>query len=158
MAYPYYNYSGLPYNQTNYQPVPDQLQQLRGQQMPLMQTQMPGTSDDRIFVQGELAAQAYLVAPNSFVRLWDSTSNTFYEKRADASGRPYMEAYEYKLKTQEKVTQTVPDQTDKIDYMEKINALEKRIMVLEKKGSVTNDAKPKSSKHDTTVSAVQTDI
>lgn len=52
--------------------------------------------DERIWVQGEGAAQAYLVAPNSFVRLWDSTRPVYYEKRADQTGRPYMEMYEYK--------------------------------------------------------------
>lgn len=57
--------------------------------------QMP-TQDERIWVQNETSADAYLVAPNGFVRLWDSNKPIFYEKRADASGRPYpIEAYEY---------------------------------------------------------------
>lgn len=60
----------------------------------LQQYQQP-SQDERIFVQGEDAAKAYLVVANGFVRLWDSTRPVFYEKRADQTGRPYMEAYEY---------------------------------------------------------------
>lgn len=128
MNYPYYN---------NYQ-YPNQIQnpyQTQQAQVP----QMNGTSqDDRIFVQGALAAQAYLVAPGSFVRLWDSTQNVFYEKRADASGRPYMETFEYK-----KVTNEPPKQ---INYDSRFDELEKRLSALEKgvisnvPESVTNDS------------------
>lgn len=116
-----------------------------------MQPQMmqsAGTVDDRIFVQGELAAQAYLVAPNSFVRLWDSTQNIFYEKRADASGRPYMEVYEYK-KRDNLTTQGISESRNTIDYDNKINALSVEISTLRgkiealerMKGADTNDAK-----------------
>lgn len=51
--------------------------------------------EEKIYVQGEASARAYLVSPNSFVRLWDSSRNVFYEKHADGMGRPTMEAYEY---------------------------------------------------------------
>lgn len=53
-------------------------------------------TDERIWVQGEASAEAYLLAPNGFVRLWDSSTNRFYEKRADATGRLMpMDIYEY---------------------------------------------------------------
>lgn len=64
---------------------------------PQFQQQYQPQSDERIYVQGRGAAEAYLVAPNGFARLWDSTDQIFYEKWADANGRPYMEIYEYKI-------------------------------------------------------------
>lgn len=124
MAYFNNGYVGYP---NVYQPVPDQLQQLRSQ--PQQQMQMP-QQDDRIFVQGKLAAQAYLVAPNNFVRLWDSLENVFYEKRADASGRPFMKDFEYheRIPKQENITEE-----KKIDYEEKIKALIQRAESLEQR-------------------------
>lgn len=53
--------------------------------------------DERIWVTSQQAAEAYLVAANSFVRLWDSSQPRFYEKSADCTGRPMtMKVYEYK--------------------------------------------------------------
>lgn len=43
-----------------------------------------------IWVQGEEAAKAYLVAPNSTVTLWDAEKQKIYIKSADASGMPSM--------------------------------------------------------------------
>lgn len=43
-----------------------------------------------IWVQGEEAAKAYLVAPNSTVTLWDAEKQRIYIKSADASGMPSM--------------------------------------------------------------------
>lgn len=53
--------------------------------------------DERIFVSNQQAAEAYIVAANSFVRLWDSSQPRFYEKTADYTGRPMaMRIFEYK--------------------------------------------------------------
>lgn len=71
------------------------------QQMPIGQTaaQPQATQDDRIWVASESAAEAFLVAANGFVRLWDSNKPVFYEKRADMNGRPMpLVAYEYKIR------------------------------------------------------------
>lgn len=130
MAYPVYQYP----NYTPYyaQPVPDQLAQLRQQQMmqpPVQQPPMmqPGPVDDRIWVQGEGAATSYLVAANGFVRLWDSTAPVFYEKRADAAGKPLaMDIYDYKKRGGEP---EAPAQ----DYENRLAALEKRMAAMEKK-------------------------
>lgn len=63
---------------------------------PYQQTNYSQPQDERIWVQNEVSADAYLVAPNGFVRLWDANKPRFYEKRADATGRPYpLECYEY---------------------------------------------------------------
>lgn len=126
MNYPnYFNYQN--YQQPQYQ------QQLNAYQQAPQQPQ-----DERIFVQGEIAAQAYLVAPNSFVRLWDSTDSVFYEKRADAAGRPYMESFEYKRRNAQNVAQASQNTGQAIDYMDRIKALEARIEALE--GGKKNDA------------------
>lgn len=85
------------YNQPYYQ---DQLSQLR--QYP--QTQ-PGNSI--IWVQGEAAARAYMVAAGNSVLLMDSDASVFYLKSTDASGMPQpMRIFEYVEKT-EKTPQKV---------------------------------------------------
>lgn len=124
------------------QPVPDQLAQLRQnqfQQQPVMQPmqqqmqspQIPFQQpvDDRIWVQGESAATAYLVAANGFVRLWDSTQPVFYEKQADAQGKPLpMVIYDYKRRGDDPAQQVaVPD------YESRLEAIEKRLEAVEKK-------------------------
>lgn len=84
--------------------------------------------DERLFVSNYQAAEAYPVAPNSFVRLWDSNANCFYEKRADASGRLYpIEIYEYKKKV-----------TQNNDYQTELESLRARVEALEK--GVTNES------------------
>lgn len=109
-------------------------------------TQSQNNIDERIWVQGRNSAEAYLVAPNSFVRLWDSNEPVFYEKRADASGRPYpMDAYEYKRMD----TQVVTPQAK--DYSDEIESLKARISALEK-GVKADDAELNSN--DTRVSEV----
>lgn len=117
MAYPYYGY--YPNYQQSYQ-------QNYQQQIPASQNQ-----DERIWVQGEGAAQAYLVAPNSFVRLWDSSRNVFYEKRADPSGKPYMEVFEYSRKGAQNPLVESSIVPGAIDYGDRIKALEGRIEALE---------------------------
>lgn len=108
MNYPYFNF------QQQYQPpMPDMLSQLR----------QPATQDERIWVQNKGAADAYLMAPNSFVRLWDSQQPVFYEKRSDASGRPQIEIYEYRKQ------ETQSTQAD--DFVSRLEAMEQRLTALE---------------------------
>lgn len=120
MAYPFYNYPQYP--QFNAQPMPDQLQQFRMQQIQQPAQAQQTAQDEKIYVQGRGSAEAYLVAPGAFVRLWDSTDNVFYEKRADQTGRPYMETYRYERCDQQK---------QEHDYQAQIKALEDRIAALE---------------------------
>lgn len=94
-------------------------------------------TDDRIWVQGEGAAQAYLVAANGFVRLWDSQEPVFYEKRADATGKPYMEVYEYKPKRSESPKTSFFDKPQTVEGTNELKAeiddLKARISALESK-------------------------
>lgn len=118
------------FNPVQYQqPQPQYIQQPQMQQNATQQA-LPHQPDERIWVQGEGAAQAYLVAPNSFVRLWDSTAQVFYEKRADASGKPSMIIYEYKALNGN--SQTSPSEAS-INYTEQINALKAQISALEER-------------------------
>lgn len=100
--------------------------------------------DERIWVQNATAAEAYLLAPNAFVRLWDSSANRFYEKRADATGRPLpMDVYEYKRISPQ--IDAVGGNANKLSYEEinaKFDEISLRIDKLEKakKGAV-KDAK-----------------
>lgn len=72
----------------------DNLAQLRQQQQP-----QPPAQNGIIWVQGEEAAKAYLVAPNTTVQLWDSENKTIYLKSADASGMPTMRILDFVERT-----------------------------------------------------------
>lgn len=124
-------------------PMPDRMAQLRQnqqmqnvQQMPMQPQPMqpfvpmqPGPVDDRIWVQGESAATAYLVAANGFVRLWDSTAPVFYEKQADAQGKPLpMAIYDYKRRGEDPTPKAPAP-----DYESRLEAIEKRLEAVEKK-------------------------
>lgn len=89
---PYYN----AYPQPNYaQPVPDQLTALRQNQQAVNQPANP-----IIWVQGEAAARAYMVAAGNSVLLMDSDASVFYLKSTDASGMPQpMRIFDYKERT-----------------------------------------------------------
>lgn len=155
---PYYGYQ--PYSP----PVPDQLAQLRynqgmqqGMQQGFQGFGQQQNSDERIWVQGKNAAEAYLVAANGFVRLWDSNGQVFYEKRADASGRPCMETYEYKRLGAELPKTEAENKSSVNDYSKEIDGLKARLAALEKRlndGGRANASISESNANDSAVSAV----
>ena len=134
--YPYFNQIQPNYNQNFNQPQPQAQSQ-----------------DERIFVSNQQAAESFLLAPGGFVRLWDSSDNKFYEKRADATGRALpMDVYEYKRVTPQK--EPVINEANKLSFDElkaEIEAINERIDKLEqtKKGAVKNATK--SNADDTSV-------
>ena len=89
-----------PYYQNPYypQPMPDNLMQMRQQQM--MQPSPPPVPQNPVATGGvqcvssEQEARGYLIAPNSAVALWDSTAPTVYLKQSDASGKPTLKIYD----------------------------------------------------------------
>lgn len=121
MAYynPYYPNNGA---------MPDMLNQLRGQQMPMqqpvqMQQQQPMMSQPQsngiVWVQGESAAKSFPVAPNTTVMLLDSESSVFYLKTSDASGMPLpLRVFDYKERTQNSSVLPVnaPNSDSDIDF------------------------------------------
>ena len=124
----YYGYQ--PY-QMYQPPMADQLMQLRqNQYQPNMQQapqQQPSPSI--VWVQNEMEAANYLVAPNSAVTLWDSNSPVVYLKQADASGKPSMKIYDLVERTQRPVQ---PPKTSAIEYapLSRLEALEARLDAL----------------------------
>lgn len=134
MAYGY-NYGGYPAAGGYYAPpMPDQLAQLRGAQMPQMQQPMMGqvpmnnqpmpnmvqpvqqpqqaqqpAMTGPFYVSGEAGAKGYLVAAGQTVMLIDADpdAQTFWLKSADAAGMPSMRTFDYT----ERVTAQKPAQT-----------------------------------------------
>lgn len=110
-----YNYGGYPAGGYYAPPMPDQLAQLRGAQMPTAQplqnpqqfgggqmlqnpqqlTPPPPINNSMIWVQGEAGAKSFLVANGNTVPLWDSENQTVYIKTVDASGMPSMRVLDY---------------------------------------------------------------
>lgn len=101
--------------------------------------------DDRIWVSNQQAGESYLISPNGFARLWDSSTNRFYEKRADATGRPLpMEIYEYtKVSPQISNFGKEANNLSIEDINARFEAINERIDTLEKakKGAVKNGTK-----------------
>lgn len=137
MAYNPYLYTGVqPAPTYGYQPygqfTQEQMAQYRQQQM--QQTVTPGQNapaaalpDDRIWVQGEVAATSWPVTANGFVRLWDSTAHVFYEKRADAQGKPLpMEIFDYTRRGGEPV-----EQRPENSYEDRLKNIEDRLTAIE---------------------------
>ncbi len=129
------NYMGYqPYTPGFYpQPVPDQLAQMRAQQMqpqqPMAQNQ-PNVQQNQqgaaiIWVQDERQAIDYPVAPNSSVALWVISAPVLYLKQADASGKPSMQIYDMV----ERKTASVPQENKNTDYptRDEFNALIARV-------------------------------
>lgn len=84
-----------------------QMPQGYGQPMQV-QGQVQPMRDDRIWVEGEEAARAYLVAVGSSAVLWDNNRDTIYFKQTDSTGRPLpMMILDF----------TVRDQNQKPDYV-----------------------------------------
>ena len=63
------------------------------------------------WVQGEAAAKAYSVAPNTTLPLWDSERDTIYLKSVDAVGRPSMTILDYKVREEENTEASIQQQT-----------------------------------------------
>lgn len=93
MAYPY-GYQNPYYPQ----PMPDNLMQMRQQQMPqipqMQQVATPIPQSGVQWVNGEMEARNWMVAPNAAIALWDSSAPTVYLKQADASGKPTLKIYD----------------------------------------------------------------
>lgn len=108
-------------------PMPDQLAQLRqNQYQPNMQQVPQQQSPSIVWIQNEMEAANYLVAPNSAVTLWDSNAPVVYLKQADASGKPSMKVYDLVERTQGPAQ---APQVPAVEYapLSRLEALEARI-------------------------------
>ena len=141
VAYPYYQY------QPNYfqPPMADQLMQLRQNQYQPNPQQIPQQqSPSIVWVQNEMEAANYLVAPNSAVTLWDSNAPVVYLKQADASGKPSMKIYDLVERTQR------PVQAQAVEYapLSRLEALEARLNELTAIKETPKAAKRTTTKED----------
>ena len=121
--YPYYYQPYQPYQP----PMADQLMQLRqNQYQPNMQQVPQQQSPSIVWVQNEMDAANYLVAPNSAVTLWDSNAPVVYLKQADASGKPSMKIYDLVERSQRPAQ---APQTPAVEYapLSRLEALEARL-------------------------------
>ena len=117
--YPYYYQPYQPYQP----PIADQLTQLRQSYQPMQQPQQAPASPSIVWVQSEMEAANYLVAPNSAVTLWDSNSPV------DASGKPSMKIYDLVERNQRLVQ---APQAPAVEYapLSRLEALEARLDAL----------------------------
>lgn len=121
MAFTTYPYPG--YQPYYGQPVPDQLAQLRQQQMqPQMMQPVPQQMQPQpvpapagpqnngiIWVGSKQEADSYLVAPGSAVALWDSNNPVIYLRQADSTGKPSTKVYDLVERMENQATaQNVP--------------------------------------------------
>lgn len=141
----YTSYYGYQPYQPYQPPMADQLMQLRqNQYQPNIQQVPQQQSPSIVWVQNEMEAANYLVAPNSAVTLWDSNSPVVYLKQADASGKPSMKIYDLVERTQRPAQ---APQTPAVEYapLSRLEALEARLNEL----TAVKEA-PKSTKKTTT--------
>ena len=144
MAYPYYGYQ---YYQP---PMADQLTQLRQQQYQPNMQQVPQQQapPSIVWVQNEMEAANYLVAPNSAVTLWDSNSPVVYLKQADASGKPSMKIYDLVERNSRPVQ---AQQATAVEYapLSRLEALEARLNELTAVKEAPKPTKKTTTKDDT---------
>ena len=94
MAYPYQSYQN-PWQQGYYQ-NPYYVQQMPQSQPQIQpqQNQSQTQTSGIIWVSGDAEADAYPLAPNNAVTLWNRSAPMVYFKQADASGKPSMKVYD----------------------------------------------------------------
>lgn len=135
--YPYQGYQPAPYYP---QPVPDQLAQLRQNQIqqsmmqgpqvgqPSMQPAQPANpmagsaQNGMIWVSGRQEADGYLIAPNSAVALWDANNPVVYLRKADSTGKPSTVVYDLVERTDNPPAQAAPQiDWDKVVTWDKLD-------------------------------------
>ena len=90
--------------------------------------QMP--TDDRIFVQGEVGAKAYFVAPGNTVTLWDAENAVIYRKTMNAQGVPSLQ----------RLTYTFDTSSDSTQFDKRLRGIEERLAALENPKEVEENA------------------
>lgn len=121
--YPYGGYQPAPYYPG---PVPDQLSQLRQQQMvppavqPMQtnQIQQPAPQNGGInWVGSKTEADNWPIAPGCAVALWDSNNPVIYLRQADSTGKPSTKVYDLVERTDSPAPQQPAPQVDLSRYV-----------------------------------------
>ena len=99
--------------------MPMQEPMMRPQYQPTPQYPAPQQSGGQsiIWVPNEQAANEYIVAPNNAVTLWDMNAPVVYVKKADASGKPSMTAYDLVERVTAPVRPTAPQTVPMLEYV-----------------------------------------
>lgn len=88
------------------------------QRQPMMQNnfdmsrQQTQSGDGRIWVQGEIGAKSYIIAPGNVVPLWDSESQTIWIKSVAPNGVPAMQKLVYSYDQQQQPQQAAKAQNE----------------------------------------------
>ncbi len=121
--YPYGGYQPAPYYPG---PVPDQLAQLRQQQMiqPPVQPmqanpiQQPAPQNGGInWVGSKTEADNWPIAPGCAVALWDSNNPVIYLRQADSTGKPSTKVYDLVERTDNPAPQQSAPKIDLSRYV-----------------------------------------
>lgn len=126
-ANPYYN----PYQQQMPPAVPDNLAQMRNQQMqtapqqqiPPQQQNQHQSTDERIWVLGEAAAKSFLILPGNTVPLWDSEQQVIYLKSVNAAGVPTMTKLTYTIDNDAPAPINAQDYITRSEFEERLRAI-----------------------------------
>lgn len=112
-----YVYQQPIYNQPPMQTMQEPM--MRPQYQPTPQYQPPQQSGGQsiIWVPNEQAANEFIVAPNNAVTLWDMNAPVVYVKKADASGKPSMTAYDLVERVTAHVGPTAPQTVPTVEYV-----------------------------------------
>lgn len=128
MAYPNYPYPGYQPVPIYYPgPVPDQLAQLRQQQMmqpaPNLVPQPPQTIQQAQpgnginWVASKQEADSWPIASGCAVALWDSNNPVIYLRQADSTGKPSTKVYDLVERTDAPPQQKIAPQIDMSRYV-----------------------------------------
>ncbi len=125
------NMNGQPYYQQG-QNVYYQQGQQQGQQMMSQQGQPAQQSDERIWVQGEVGAIAYWVAPGCTVVLWDVERPVFYIKSVNLNNVPLpMQTFNYSEHIKNPAPPINNVDTTNLVTREELNVIANRLQQLE---------------------------
>lgn len=142
--------------------------QIFSQYQQMSPTPMSGTLPQQnspfIWIQGGVAsANAYQVAPNNTVVLWDSGEQVIYIKSADIQGKPSMRILDYTIRSEAPKTAQnalsgtntqTPTREDLNALQGQIDALKQQIERMSNEPTVQPVSKPKRKQPDADVSAV----
>lgn len=104
-----------------------------------MRNDQAQTGDNRIWVQGEIGAKSYIIAPGNTVPLWDSESQTIWIKSVAPNGVPAMQKINYSFEQQPTPQPTPAPVPQNNNYVTR-EEFEKRLAeILKPKGETHDD-------------------
>ena len=103
-----------------------------------MRNDQTQTGDNRIWVQGEIGAKSYIIAPGNTVPLWDSESQTIWIKSVAPNGVPAMQKINYSFEQQPTPQPTPAPVPQNNNYVTR-EEFEKRLAEIVKPKGETHD-------------------